>query len=248
MYLAGNNVVDIKRVNEGEDPKRIPVNILSQVANVNNVEKTVWHSSQARYIRQEAAGVTTIESTSAQDTNITGTGIWTVKVSGLDNDFKFIQEVVELNGLTPVTLTKQYIAINELNPELAGTAKTAQGDIIVKIGTDVLSVIDSGNVENISRQMIFTSPYDATYYAFFSWMSTGGTDEIAIRIYVTNPINGIPILQHAIYLGGGNASPFGKITAIKVPPKHLLEVTAQSTAAVTRTLSCSIEGYLKVTA
>jgi len=244
----------ILRKNLGKVHGVIPITIIAEKDDVTNAIKTMWSSTQTRYVRYDSAGVTTIVSTDDGDTYNTGIGIWTVKVSGLDNDYNVIQEVVELNGTTPVTLQNQYLAVNEMNPELSGSdpgevgtdlEHTAQGDITVNRGSNILALIYSGDVENITRQMVFTVPKDATFKIDNVEISTGTADEIIIRIYAVNPVNGIYVLQHKIFMGGGVYMKSLKNANITLPEKHLLELCAQAkSAAVERDISCLISGDL----
>lgn len=223
----------------------VPITILNQKSDVTSTEKTLWRCPQNRYVRQETAAVVSVVSTSAQDTNLTGTGIWTMKISGLDGDYAFQQEVVEMNGLTPVLTTKSYIAINELNPETAGTAKTAIGNISCEIGGNILSSVCAETVSNISRQIVFTVPAGTRFIVDNVELSCGSGDEVIANLYAVNPVNGIYVLQHTIYfIGGGNVISLGD-DGIIFPEKHLLEMTAlASGGAVNRDVSSLVSGKL----
>ena len=239
-----NMYSDLKK-NMGLIAGIIPITILTQKNDINNTEKTLWNTSQARYVRYDTAGVTTIVSASDEDKMTTGTGIWTVKVSGLNNDYEFIQEVVELNGITPVILTNQFLAVNEINPELAGSLKTAQGNISVLRGTDVLSLIDATTENNISRQIIFTVPAGAELKVTSVELTTGTSDELTFRLYAVNPLNGIRVLQHTLFFSGGVFVQSLKGSHLTFPEKHFLEGTAQANLGVaSRKISCIVSGDL----
>ncbi len=67
----------------------------------------------------EAAEIISIVSTSASD-DIAGLGARSVLVTGLDENFSLISEVVNLSGLTSVNTTKEYIRINDFRVQDVG--------------------------------------------------------------------------------------------------------------------------------
>ena len=69
----------------------------------------VWNGS-AEYTGFNAvsAETVTLSSDDVADTNITGTGAWTIQLIGLDGDFKEINETISLDGTNPVTSVLLY--------------------------------------------------------------------------------------------------------------------------------------------
>ena len=129
-----NKITDLRILrNSNKISGVIPITIFAWSSTIGTDEETVWRAGddQAKYVIKYTADACTIVSDDVEDTADTGTGIWTIKVSGIDGDYNPISEVVSLNGTTPVTLVNEYLAINEMNPETAGTSKTAQGNIDV---------------------------------------------------------------------------------------------------------------------
>jgi hypothetical protein len=81
----------------------------------------------------------TIESDSALDVNLTGTGAWTVIVQSLDIDYNIqTPQIPELNGTTPVDLTGTHYRTHQLASTSgmlvisAGTARCNQGTITIR--------------------------------------------------------------------------------------------------------------------
>jgi hypothetical protein len=83
-----------------------------------------------------AAYALDISSSSAADTNSSGTGARTLDIYGLDKDFNFQKETIALNGQTTVTTAKTYRRVFEAVVATAGSGFLNAGDIyIYKTGT-----------------------------------------------------------------------------------------------------------------
>jgi len=248
-----NQVQDIKILrNINKISGVIPITIFAWSDTISTARQTVWRASatQAQYIPKYTANICTIVSDNAQDNPI-GTGLATVKVSGIDNDYNAIQEVVTLNGLTPVTLTKQYLAVNELNPETAGSTSTtysAAGNIdVLYTDGDILARIPVSDPcpFNISYQAVFTNPAGLTFKINKFSGGSGSGDEIVINLFVINPINKIPVVQETLLVVGGESSPLDG-TSITVAEKHTVIVCARATIGNNKNVAISIAGDLLV--
>jgi len=91
-----------------------------------------------------------------------GTGMRTVRVVGLDGGYQEIQEVVTLDGTTPVALTQQYFRINQLVGVTAGSGAANAGIITLQVagGGAVQAVMDAG--DGLAHQAIYTVPAGKT--------------------------------------------------------------------------------------
>jgi hypothetical protein len=244
------NIFNYVLKNNGKIAGVIPITIFASSATIGTSEQTVWRAgaTQAKYIPKFVEDTCTIVSTSVQDTMTTGTGIWTVKVSGINGEYEFIQEVVELNGTTPVALVNKYLAINEMNPELAGTALTAQGRIDVKYSDgNILATIPptATNPFNISFQGVFTVPDGITFKINKFAATSGSGDEVTVNMFVINPLNKIPIMQQTLLMYQSESSPLDG-SSITIPEKHTMIVNAFASVGTNRQVSISIAGDLIV--
>lgn len=100
-----------------------------------------------------------------------GTGAQTVEVHGLDTDWVEIDEIITLNGTTPVALVNSYRRINDMHVMSAGSGGVAAGTISLQAtgaGTEYDRITVGGN-ENL--QAHFTVP--DTYSAFIHVANTG---------------------------------------------------------------------------
>jgi hypothetical protein len=98
----------------------------------------VW-SGGGNMIMPIVAETWTIESDSALDVNLTGTGAWTAIVQSLDIDYNIqTPQIPELNGTTPVDLTGTHYRTHQLAPTsgmlvlTAGSTRHNQGMITIK--------------------------------------------------------------------------------------------------------------------
>lgn len=228
----------------------IPITIFSWSDTISTAQQTVWRAGgdQAQYVIKYTADTCTIVSDDAEDGAGTQTGILTVKVSGILNDYTAASEVVTLNGTTPVTLTNEYLAINEMNPETAGSTKTAQGNIDVLYSDgDILARIPESDPcpFNISYQAVFTAPLGTTFKINKVVASSGSNDEIIVNLFVVNPVNEIPVIQETLLIVAGESDPLDG-TFITVPEKHTVFACARSTLGVNKNVSVSIAGDLLV--
>jgi len=89
----------------------------------------------------------TIVSTSAQDTNLTGTGVWTLAIGYIeDTTLAAKTEIVAMNGLTPVTTVATNIRfVNTMTRITAGGASVPIGTITAKNGATLYGQMDPGH-------------------------------------------------------------------------------------------------------
>lgn len=80
---------------------------------------------------RSAAAVLELISSSAQDA-AAGTGAIEVRVWGLDADWNELVEIVPLNGTTAVQTTGQFLRVNDVVVQTAGTSKSNVGTITIR--------------------------------------------------------------------------------------------------------------------
>lgn len=98
------------------------------------------------------------------DVNLTGTGAWTIVISGLDTAFNTKSQTVALNGATFVTVDVlgqpiNFYRINSIRVATAGTARTNLADVNVQdaAGPNTLrGIILAG--DGVAHQAPFTVP------------------------------------------------------------------------------------------
>ena len=108
-----------------------------------------------------AAETMTVVSTSAAD--VAGsTGAASVLISGVDQTYSHVQELVSLTGLTPVVTTTEFRGINRVVIFLAGSGRVNAGDISVTstTGTAIQALLIAG--QGTTQQCIYHTSSDGT--------------------------------------------------------------------------------------
>lgn len=182
---------------------------------VNNTVADLWQGPTATYVFPAAAQQMQVVSTSASDA-AAGTGVQTVIIHYLDNSYNPQEEVVTLNGVTPVnTVATNILRINGLHAKTVGAGGASAGNIsLTNIGATITyGYIVAGN--NTARQAIFTIPAGMNGYLTHWQGSSGtatGTHFTRVSIRATQHLG---VLFPGVFLaqdeqgtlnGGGNAS------------------------------------------
>lgn len=134
-----------------------------------------------------------IVSTDAADT-LAGTGAQRIIIWGVDQDWNPVTEVVEMNGVTPVTTTSQWIGINRISIFKAGTGLMNAGDISVKATTSGYDMALMPIGEGTSQQMIFYVPVGHQFLAEWLYFNTikisggGGQPEVTFKGWVYSDV------------------------------------------------------------
>jgi hypothetical protein len=140
--------------------------------------ETVWDQGGA-YSYLSSASVLKISSSNANDTS-DGTGARTVQVYGVDTNFNEIDEIITLNGQTPVNTSKSYLRIYRMIIRTAGTGEENAGDIYAGTGT-VSSGVPSNKyakivaTHNQTLMALWTVPSGFTGYLYQFDCSSGST-------------------------------------------------------------------------
>jgi hypothetical protein len=161
----------------------------------------VWDVNQAKPYLTTAA-VMKVSSGSADDDSA-GTGARTVLVSGLDQSYDSISEIVTLDGQTEVATTKAFLRVLSVTVLTVGSGGLNAGAIYVGTGTVttgvpavVHEIVPIGM--NKSQSASYTVP--AGYTAFFSrggmTSHTTGSGHITGRLAASN--QGSPFVTSAV--------------------------------------------------
>lgn len=142
---------------------------------VNNVRTDIWGGPTTTYVFPPAGGIQmSIVSSSANDT-LAGTGSQKVHIHYLDNLYAVHEEIINLNGVTPVnTVATNILRINALHVSQTGTSGVSAGNISLTSvgGATTYGYIEAGY--NTARQAIYTVPAGKTGYVSH-WQASSGT-------------------------------------------------------------------------
>jgi hypothetical protein len=138
-------------------------------------ETTLW-GLNTRYVFPPIASSMTVSSTDVND-DLGDTGAWMIVIQGLDVNYNELEEVVILNGQTPVNTTNLFFRINYAQILSSGSTGINEGDIYIGTGAVVggipankyaLIEADYGNV----MQAVYTVPANKTLYLTRIWLTT----------------------------------------------------------------------------
>lgn len=154
-----------------------------------DTEEMIWE--QGGYMTFLTTGSTlSLVSTSALDVSA-GTGARTITIIGVDENRNYQEEVVTLNGITPVVTTTQWLGINRMNVASAGSVRSNVGDIIATsvTGTHVQASIPA--THSSSQQMVFftRSNWDTLSLSVFlnsAKVAGGQSPKVEFKAYFLN--------------------------------------------------------------
>lgn len=150
-------------------------------------------SAGGLYTFMDAAAPLELLSDNAADT-AAGTGARTITVVGLDANYKEANQVVTLNGLTPVAVPAPLLRVNRLVIASAGSNKTNVGTITCRRVSDALGQRTMPAGFGVSRASMYTVPAGFTLSVnqyFASINRTGGTARSASMITMHQTTTGI---------------------------------------------------------
>lgn len=141
---------------------------------VQNVRCDLWEGPTCLYVFPTVAQQMAVSSTSANDA-AAGTGCRTVYIHYLDGDHLVREEIVTLNGITPVnTVATNIYRINSFHCGTAGSGEAAAGAISLKnTGATVTYALLSAGLTT-ARQAIYTVPAGVNGY-ISHWQASSGT-------------------------------------------------------------------------
>lgn len=190
-----------------------------------------------------------VVSTSAQDANTTGTGIWSVEIHYLDNLLAEQATIVTLNGLTPVLTTPANIRFIQCMHVVASAGTSAAGTITASNGGVIYSQISTGATRCSSAFRMVPAGYQLRILAAAA-SSISGTAATASQVrLVANMIGTHTYTNPLLFV------PFGAIgvqdngVALNFPPQESFPpgtvVGATHTSDKAATVSVSWYGYLE---
>jgi len=179
-----------------------------------------------RYIWQSTAVPLEILSDNVNDTSA-GTGVRTVFVIGLDDDYETITETVTMNGLTPANLVNSYMRVNMMISVTVGDTGSNEGLIILKRQANPAVQRSMSPFANRSLDGIYTVPAGKTAYLMQHTASCNKGNDAISSFYrraeggVFRRLAGIPLYQNH----------FNKVFEVfpSIPEKEDIELTSVST-------------------
>lgn len=111
-----------------------------------------------------------VVSGSASDT-ASGTGLRSVRVSGLNVAYQEIEEIIALNGTTPVSCVNQYFRVNTMIGLTCGSGEFNAGDVDMRAASGGTVYSRMGAGDGIAKQAIYTVPSGWSAYSMYFYTS-----------------------------------------------------------------------------
>lgn len=159
-------------------------------ADIGATERTIWDGAANTNANVPASSLQlNVSSGDAADT-AAGTGARTVQLHGLDVDYKEKNEIITMDGITPVLTTNNYLRMNRMMVLTAGSGGENAGPIYAYTGgnssgvpTDnnlIYSIISVGR--NQTLQCNYTIPADRTGMLYEMGVSSFGNASAAATV------------------------------------------------------------------
>lgn len=184
---------------------------------------TTLRPTPGMYVWPTAAVAVQVLSTSALDA-AAGTGARTVRISGLDVAGVEIQEIVTLNGITPVNATLPFWRINQLLCLTAGSTGFNQGTITVRTVVGATSLFAIPPLMGRGQTCIYTVPagHSAAIVdiALVSQEFSNATSFVAMHLYTRLASDPSPVWLSRLYVvtAVGNPNWIGQPRQLGVLP------------------------------
>lgn len=176
-----------------------------------SLPETIWPPGGI-YPFQTTPFQASVVSTDANDT-LAGTGAQTLQILGLDQNLVRVEEIVNLNGLTPVlTVRTDWLRIAEIIVATAGADPTGTniGDINVSVDAGPLQAVAPATF-GVSVQAVHTVEAGHTGFVVgrgAQMLKAGSGTEVEITLFLRPPGGAWLILQQFALRGSGTSSFF----------------------------------------
>ena len=145
------------------------------------------------YVPRKTASTLSLVSSAAAD-NSAGTGAEFIVLTGVDDSWNMVTELVPLNGLTPVTTTASFYGVNRASVYLSGSSYANVGTITITSTDDASIQATMPATQGSTQQAIFWTPAANTFLVSGLFLnalkiSGGGTPRIELKGYVYSDVS-----------------------------------------------------------
>lgn len=198
---------------------------------IKTTEEDIWHVGGI-YVFPASAETVDCVSDDANDT-LAGSGAQTFFIEGLDTNYDYISETINMNGTTPVTTSNSYLRVWGGRVVTAGGTTANDGEILCDNTTSGDILIGIGPTVGAAKLAMFTIPAGKTGYLISLVASTNKNQGIQFRIKTR--LLGETFVD--IFLFESSGQP---VVTERRSPTALLEKTDFTVSALTQTGSSSV--------
>jgi hypothetical protein len=219
-------------------------------ADVNGEIETIW-SHSTLYVYPTSAIHMKVSSANANDSAL-GTGARTVLVSGLDQNYNEISEIVTLNGQTPVLTAALFIRVFRAYVVTAGASNTAAGTIyigdgVVTAGIPAIVYAEISLGENQTLMAMWTVPAGYTFYVYRGTFTaaSNNSSQYILGKFVVRPFGGV-FRNAADVTANSNVIAYDFEIPLPIAEKSDIEARAIALSGTNFYVTASFEGvYIK---
>ena len=211
-------------------PELVPVNIFGFNRTISTDYETIWNDG-GTYAYPGSAVQMSAASASASDT-------MAVLISGLDDEYNALAEIITMNGTSAVTTANRFYRINSA-VILAGSNV---GDITISNGGTTYAFIEAG--VGTTQACVYTVPAKHSLYIFRISLTSGtvnGNQYITYRNRIDNSSGRILRVAEATWREGMQT--FDRQIPFRIAPKSDFQFEAKSSSG-TNELSIFVEALL----
>ena len=211
-------------------PELVPVNIFGFNRTISTDYETIWNDG-GTYAYPGSAVQMSAVSASASDT-------MAVLISGLDDEYNALAEIITMNGTSAVTTTNSFYRINSA-VILAGSNV---GNITISNGGTKYAFIEAGI--GTTQACVYTVPAKHSLYIFRISLTSGtvnGNQYITYRNRIDNSSGRILRVAEATWREGMQT--FDRQIPFRIAPKSDFQFEAKSSSG-TNELSIFVEALL----
>ena len=177
-------------VARGLIPGHSRVFVNGHIAALGTTLATVWEGG-GTYVPLVAAKVLKVSSSDADDT-LLGAGARTVKITGLDTDYKVVTDTVELDGQTAVNTVVEFLRVNFFEVLTVGATGYNEGTVYVGDGTVTAGVPATKysvmlTKHNAAFSGHYTVPAGFTAYVHSAFFSSGSAKLLHVFGFMSAP-------------------------------------------------------------
>ena len=143
-----------------------------------------------------------VSSSSDDDADPAGSGAHSVKIIGVDSNYNYLDEEKDLNGMSTVTTTNQFLRVYRAFITRAGTGEVNAGNITISAttGGSVQAYIGSGDGQTLMATYTIRDGYYGLVTGYS--VSIGVTDSAQVELMVRSE-DGVRRVQQVQNMGKG---------------------------------------------
>lgn len=238
---AYQNIPFEYQVSLGQFPRYEANNKFGHNSAVGTTQEEIWNVGGVEAYLSSAETMNIVSTDINDDGDPASTGAHTLTISGLDNDWMYVEETVTLNGTTNVLTTQSFLRVFRMVVTAAGTTGSNEGVITATASTAASVHAQINASDNQTLKINFAIPADKYGLITYAELGAGKADDAEIRFKV-RPFGSVFQTKRLLNLYQSTSS-FNNFIPLLIPSKADVTITALSAAGGVN-VSANIDYYL----